>query len=231
MRNALAYPLILAAWFVLQTAAVHADGCRADQHGGLVCGEGERAMRVFAGTISPSKAYAFAWRSSAGLPSGRDLPSGEIENVLIRLADGAVLAKLGGEYWETGEMRANRYDLIAAWSPDSRAVIEVANSRWDTDSLALYLLDGAAAAKLDLRALVEPAMKAKLPPRKRESNSFRVREDLPVELDARGRASFTAMLYVPKTDPSHNYRVRADVATTAGKPAARIVSMQRVKAD
>ena len=77
-------------------------------------------MRVVADTISPSKNYAFAWRSEQGLPSGRDQPPTGVENLLIRIADGAVLAKLGGEYWATGDMRANRYDLLAAWSPDSQ---------------------------------------------------------------------------------------------------------------
>ena len=188
-------------------------------------------MRVFADTTSPSKKYAFAWRSAEGLPSGRDLPSKSVENVLIRRADGAVLTKLGGEFWETGEMRANRYDLLAAWSPDSRAVIEVANSRWDSDAFVYYLIDGATVTTFDLRALVEPAMKAKLPAREREFNSFRVREDLPVTLDARGHARFTAMVYLPKSEPSLNYKVQVDIASTNGKPSARIVSMQRVKAD
>ncbi|WP_156433991.1 hypothetical protein [Bradyrhizobium retamae] len=106
-------------------------------------------MRVFADTISPSKNYAFAWRSAQGLPSGQDVPA-DVENVLIRVTDGAVLTTLSGTHWETGEIRANRYELIAAWSPDSRAVVEVANSRWESDSFAYYLIHGAAATKLDL---------------------------------------------------------------------------------
>ncbi len=144
------------------------------------------------------KNFAFAWRSAEGLPSGRDLPPNSVENVLIRVSDSVVLAKLGGEYWATGEMRANRCDLLAAWSPDSRAVIEVANSRWETDSFVHYLLEGATVAKVDPHALVEPVMKARLPKAKCEINSFRVRADLPVTLDARGHARFTAMVYVPK---------------------------------
>ncbi len=96
------------------------------------------------------------WRRGA-----RFRPDG-VENILIRLADGAVLARLGGTYWANGEMRANRDDVTAAWSPDSRAVIEVSNDRWDTYSLAYYAVDRAdKAAALDLRALVEPALKAK----------------------------------------------------------------------
>ena len=89
--------------------------------------------------------------------------------------------------------------------------IEAANSRWDTDSLVYYLLEGATATTLDLRALVEPAMKAKLPPKKRESNSFRVREDLPVKLDASGHARFSAMLYVPKGKTSFDHKVQVDI--------------------
>ena len=190
-----------------------AEVCNADRHGGIVCGDGDKAMRVIDETTSPSGKSAFAWRSADGVAPGGQIPPADIENILIRLSDGAVLAKLGGVYWATGEMRANRYDVVAAWAPDSRAVIEVSNDRWDTYSLAYYALDhGDKAAALDLRALVEPALRAKLPPSKRESYSFRVREDLPVKLDSRGRAQFTAMLYVPKAETSLDFSVRLDVA-------------------
>jgi hypothetical protein len=230
VRRALTFPVLLVAWCVAQTTAMRADSCVTDRHDGLVCGEGKDAVRIFADTTAPSKKFAFAWRSPDGLPSGRDIPQG-VENVLIRLADGAVLTKLGGEYWTTGEMRANRYELLAAWSPDSRAVIEVANSRWDSDSFAYYLLDEAAVTKLDLRALVEPVMKAKLPARKREFSSFRVREELPVTLDARGHIGFTAMVYLPKSEASLDYEMRVDISSKNGKPTARIASMRRVKSD
>lgn len=128
-------------------------------------------------------------------------------------------------------MRANRYQLVAVWSPDSRSVVEVANSRWDSDSFAYYRIDGAAAAKLDLRALVEPVMKARLPPRKREGNSFSVRTDRSLTLDARGRLRFTAMLYVPKSETSNDYQIQVNIRTTGGKPSAQVVAMRRVKAD
>lgn len=230
MRSALTFPVILLALYASQTAAVRGEACTADQRGGLVCGTGKGALRVFANTTSPSRNYAFAWRTAQGLPSGDETPN-DVENVLIRLTDGMVLATLGGTYWETGEMRANRYDLLAAWSPDSQAVIEVANSRWDSDSFAYYRIDGATATRLDLRALVEPVMMARLPPRNRQGNSFRVREDLPVTLDARGRVRFTAMLYVPKGETSNDYKVQVNVRTTGGKPSAQVVSMRRAKSD
>ena len=230
MHRAPAASLVLVAFFALQAPAALAQACAADQHGGLVCGAGKTAMRVVDDTISPSKNYAFAWRGEQGLSVGDPPPPG-VENLLVRLSDGAVLAKLGGEYWATGEMRANRYELAAAWSPDSRSVIEVANSRWDSDSFAYYRIDGATAVKLDLRALVEPVMTARLPPRNRQGNSFRVRTDLPLTLDARGRVRFTAMLYVPKGETSNDYQVQVNVRTTGGKPSAQVVSLRRVKAD
>jgi hypothetical protein len=187
-------------------------------------------MRVIDKTMSPSGKFAFAWRSAGGVAPGGQIPPDGVENMLIRVADGAVLAKLGGTYWANGEMRANRYDLVAVWSPDSRAVIEVSNDRWDTYSFAYYAVGREEeAAALDLRALVEPALKAKPPPSKRESHSFRVREDLPVKLDAGGRAQFTAMLYIPKAETSLDYGVRVDIALRQGKPTARIVSMQRTR--
>jgi hypothetical protein len=228
MRRALVFPLLFIALAVQSLTAVHAQACVADQDGDLVCGEGKAAMRVVADTTSPSKNYAFAWRSEQGLPSGRDLPPPGVENLLIRITDGAVLAKLGGQYWATDEMRANRYDLLAAWSPDSRSVVEVANSRWDSDSFAYYRIDGATATRLDLRALVEPVLTARLPPRNREGNSFRVHEDLPVTLDARGRLRFTAMLYVPKGETSSDYVVQVNIRDRGGKLSAQVVSARRV---
>lgn len=226
MRSALTFPVILIALCALQTAAVRAGACVADQNGDLVCGAGQTASRVFADTTSPSKGYAFAWRTAQGLPSGRDAPSG-VENVLIRVSDGTVLATLGGTHWETGEMRANRSELMAAWSPDSRSVVEVANSRWDSDSFAYYRIDGATATRLDLRALVVPVLTARLPVRNREGNSFRVHEDLPVTLDARGRLRFTAMLYVPKGETSNDYVVQVNIRDRAGKLTAQVVSVRR----
>ena len=84
MRSALTFPLLLLALYVPQTVAVRAEACVANQSGDLVCGAGKSASRVFADTTSPSKRYAFAWRTAQGLPSGRDAPD-NVENVLIRV--------------------------------------------------------------------------------------------------------------------------------------------------
>jgi hypothetical protein len=222
------FVLVTAFWLSLVPARA---GCAPDPDGALICGEGKDAVSVFTDTISPSKKLAFGWRTPGGLPSGRNLPSDSVENVLLRLDDGVVLSKLGGEFWSSGQMIANRYEQLAAWSPDSRAVVEVANSRWDSDSFAYYAIDGDKVTKIDLRALVEPVVKAKLPASRREGQSFRVRQNLPVKLDARGHLSFTVMLYVPKQDPILDYAVAVDITRKGGAPAARIASIRRAKVD
>ncbi len=222
---------IIIALIVLQLPAgrARADDCKADAAGGLVCGQGPQAFRVIAETTSPSREYAFAWRSSRGFPVGQDVPPPDIENLLVRLKDASVLIRLGGEYWSTGESRANRYDLLSAWSPDSSAVVEIASSRWETDSFKYYRLDGATVRSLDLRALVEPAMRKRLPRAERDSRAFRVREDLPIRLDGRNHLRFTAMLYVPKGDESLDLLLELEIGTSRKMPSAQILSMRRVR--
>ena len=76
---------------------------------------------------------------------------------------------------------------------------------------SITCLKGATATTLDLRALVEPAMKAKLPPKKRESNSFRVREDLPVKLDASGHARLAQCFMCRREKRASTYKVQIDI--------------------
>ena len=226
-------PFILAClFFVWQPAAARA-GCLTDQYGGLVCGDDKDAVRVFDDTTAPSKKYAFAWRCEVGLPICSKEPGGDVEHVLIRLPDGEVLGSLPGDYWDTGARHANRYEVFAAWSPDSRAAVEGSNGRWDTDAFAYFAVDGGKATKLDLLALVSPTIKAKLPASRREGHAFRVRNELPIKLDAHGRLGFTVMLYVPKqdVDAELDFAVTVDITTKGGKPVARIASARRVKVD
>jgi hypothetical protein len=42
---------------------------------------------------------------------------------------------------------------------------------------------------------------------------------------------FTAMLYVPKSETSNDYKVVVNVRTQGGKPSAQVVSMRRANAD
>jgi hypothetical protein len=220
---------IIAAASTTAVAAGAEAPCVPDQHQSFICGTGQGAIRVFPETIAPSGKLAFGWRTPKGLPSGASEPSGAVENVLIRLPDGAVLGTLGSTYWASGEMRANRRDLIAAWSPDSRAVVEVENSRWETESLRFHGIGDGDVVSLDLRDLVERAV-SQAAGGAAKGRVFRVREDLPVKLDSGGHLSFAAILFFPKSEEAAlGFRLELMVKTVRSSAAARVVSIQRAK--
>jgi len=207
-------------------------GCVADQHDGIVCGEGKDAARVIDDTTSPDKKLAIAWRCSAGMPADEKEPAGDVEDVIIRLADGQVLGRLGGQYWKTGTMRPNRDEFYASWSPDSRAVVEVANARWDTTAFAYYAIDGSKSTKVDLLPLVSPAIMAKIPASQRQTRVFRVLAEEELKVDNRGRLGFKTMIFVPKQEETErHFAVSVAISTKNGQPTARIEQIRSVKAN
>jgi len=207
-------------------------GCVADQHDGIVCGEGKDAARVIDDTTSPDKKLAIAWRCSAGMPADEKEPAGDVEDVIIRLADGQVLGRLGGQYWNTGTMRPNRDEFYASWSPDSRAVVEVANARWDTTAFAYYAIDGSKSTKVDLLPLVSSAIMAKIPASQRQTRVFRVLAEEELKVDNRGRLGFKTMIFVPKQEETErHFAVSVTISTKIGQPTARIEQIRSVKAN
>jgi hypothetical protein len=137
--------------------------CKPDQFNGLTCGEGPGAARVIAGTISPSKKIAFAWREPGKAPT-EEPNIYQVESVLLWLHDGTALAISPGDYWDTGTVRANRYDFHAIWSPNGRLVIELTDFRWSTETLRLYSLGGQGrpVLSLDLKPIMELAVRKQL---------------------------------------------------------------------
>lgn len=228
MRNASIILAILA--FSLPSACEAA--CIADQHGGLVCGEGKDAARIIDGTTSPSKKLAIAWRCSAGMPADAKEPAGDVEDVIVRLEDGMVLGKLGAQYWDTGRMRPNRDEFFAGWSPDSRAVVEVSNARWDTRAFAYYAVEGSKTTKVDLLSLVSSAAKAKIPANLRQMRVFRVLAEEGMKVDDRGRLGVTVMLYEPKQEETErHFAVSVAISAKNSQPTARVEQIRSVKAN
>jgi hypothetical protein len=222
--------IVLASLAVLLPSLCEA-ACVADQHGGVICGEGKDAARIIDDTTSPDKKLAIAWRCSAGMPADEKEPAGDVEDVIIRLADGQVLGKLGGDYWNTGTMRPNRDEFYASWSPDSRAVVEVATGRWETTAFAYYAIDGSKATKVDLLSLVTSAAKAKLPAKLRQTHVFRVLAEEGMKVDDRGRLGFNILLFVPKQEPERNFAVSVAISNKNGQPAGRVEQILSKKAN
>jgi len=113
--------------------------------------------------ISPSKKIAFAWREPGKAPT-EEPNIYQVESVLLWLHDGTALAISPGDYWDTGTVRANRYDFHAIWSPNGRLVIELTDFRWSTETLRLYSLGGQGrpVLSLDLKPIMEQAVRKQL---------------------------------------------------------------------
>jgi hypothetical protein len=51
------------------SAQAETGPCKPDAFEGVTCGDGPGAARVIAGTVSPSKQMAFAWRAPGTAPT------------------------------------------------------------------------------------------------------------------------------------------------------------------
>src|SRR5579864_5833012 len=128
----------------------------------LICGKGNGAARVIVKTISPSKRLAFAWRLAKRPPGAvPDDNADDLENFVIRIADGAVLAKSHGAYWDLGTKIAKAY-LMTAWSPDSRLLVKV-EQRAESVSAEVFSFasDDAVVGPVDFTNVVKTALQAK----------------------------------------------------------------------
>lgn len=137
----------------------------------LLCGSGDGAARVILKTLSPSKRLAFAWRNANEPPTTRPEENDpNLQNFVVRLDDGAVLARSHGAYWDLGTKIAKAY-LMSAWSPDSHLLIKV-EQRADSASAELFSFgeNDAAIGPFDLVNVVKPAVMAKMTNSKQTSN-------------------------------------------------------------
>jgi hypothetical protein len=124
------------------TAAALAAGCAVEGFT-TVCHKGDRELRMIKNTISPSGRYGIAWQvpTDASVETWDDgseiSDTGSIKNVLVRLPDGKPVAKLAGEHFGD-HPRYNHREIVATWSPDSRYVAILNQSKWSTDVSDVY---------------------------------------------------------------------------------------------
>jgi hypothetical protein len=129
----------------------------------LICGSGDGAARAIVKTISPSKRLAFAWRLANRPPTDRpDENDPNLENIIVRIADGAVLAKSHGSYWDLSTKIAKAF-LFTAWSPDSRLLVKVEQrAGFASAELFSFLQDDSTIGPFELVKIIEPVMLAQM---------------------------------------------------------------------
>jgi hypothetical protein len=151
------------------------------------------------------------------------------EFLLVRLADGAVLAKAPTDYFRNAKAHANRRDEAASWSPDSRMVVRQYDTRYDTEALTLYRIgaDGNLAGATDLLKIASPTVRSKLNGLGRDVRSYAFSiGDEGRTLSNDGTLRFSVALFVIKTDIQYDF----DVTMAVGKDgAARVVSIEKSK--
>ena len=216
--------------------------CKPDEFKGLVCGEGIGSARVIEGTTSPSGRLAFAWRSKSSAPHDllTDREHYDLESLLIRLTDGAVLAAGKGEFWDTGEVHVNRHETHVAWSPDSRFAVEVQDFRWWTPALRAYAIGaGDKILALDLKAIIEPATRKYLTKSGEKEEQFYFAifgiyngEPPHITIDNRGLIKAVVMMEIPRPETSYvMLDVTAKVIARDGTLTVRDITIRDSKVE
>jgi hypothetical protein len=133
------------------TPAAAAAACALEGYT-FVCHKGERELRVIKNTIAPSGRYGVAWQvpTDASVETWDDgseiSDTGSIKNFLVRLGDGVPVARLAGDHFGD-HPRYNHREVVATWSPDSRYVAILNQSKWMTDVSEVYLVSDKGAPK------------------------------------------------------------------------------------
>jgi len=214
---------------VLTHAGAGTGACKPDEFEGVTCGQGEGAVRLIPDTTSPSKRLAIGWRNTAGAPTEEPEEGNTLENVLVRLQDGAVLSKLKGQVWATGKTRANRRDEAAVWSSDSRRLIEFYSTRFDTDVIDLYAIgpDDRVSAPFDILKIVDRATKSRISTSREVQRRYSLSVDASsVKIGKDGRVKMSVLLFIPKGEDEHNYDVTLVISNKGNVPSARLVSVR-----
>lgn len=230
-------PTTFIAGFLLaySTLPAHAEmgPCKQDEKRDvLICGSGNGAAIVIRDTLSPSGRLALAWRTPEAPPTVQP-DWDKIELLVLRVADGAILSRGKTEYWDTGEGHVNRFEEFAYWSPDSRLMLRSYHTRYSTDVVELYAFgaDDALTGPLDLRQILDAAVRARLKSRVKNADAYDFYlssikdEETPAAIDDRGNIRAEVMYWIPKKGSYHYYTVKARVTRAKGALAARIVSI------
>ena len=202
--------------------------CKRDARETPLCGSGKGAGRVIRNTVSPDQKFALAWRDPDKDPGDVTEDNADLELLLIRLADGVVLAKADTDYFRNPGVAANRREEFAIWSPDSRMVIRKLDLRYGTGEFTLYRIgaDGALAGDIDLTKIVEPAMRAHLRQIGRGPADYMLSVGEST-LGNDGTLRFPVAMFVVKKETEVDYKVEMKVTPGKAPLRARIVSIRK----
>jgi hypothetical protein len=237
-RLALALIFALAIASTLAGAAqAQVAPCVPDGHNGLVCGTGIGGARVVDGSVSPSKRFALAWSSKKTGPLDQNVDNWpyDLEDMVIRIADGAVLARVPGIFFDTGQLHSNHESETGSWSPDSHYLVESVQDRYATPRFELYAIepDDRLIGPVDLNKIVEPVLRARLRASGRDDKGYYLQllEDSHtgnpvITVDRHGVIRTQAMLHVAHSELQRTYDVALKIVQKGSALDAKLVSVK-----
>jgi hypothetical protein len=205
--------------------------CIPDDRGSLTCGNGVSSARVIPKTNSPSNRLALAWRLTSSAPGYQlheDNP--DLESLIVRIADGAVLAKSRGTYWDMGDRYAKAQYLTAAWSPDSRLLIRMAGKGDAPHSAELFAFaqDDSITGPFDLVKVLDPAVRAEMKGVKDvDGYTFRISHMPSMTIDDQGLIHASVFMETRDSGNERIYKLTAQVMRTATSFDAKVLSISR----
>jgi hypothetical protein len=201
--------------------------CRAAAEETMICGSGDGAAKLIQKTTSPSKRLGLGWRLTDRPPTYQpDDHDSHLENLIVRIEDGAVLAKTRGSYWHTGG-RTAKANNIASWSPDSRYLIAGVESV-DSESVELFWIaqNDSVTGPLDLVKVLEPAVRAQMRGIKNSNDyTFRISYLPSISIDNAGLITASVYMSERESKEGPGYHLTAQVIHSADSLEATVLSI------
>lgn len=229
-RHATAHAIALMALALWSgTVPAKMGPCWPDGYGNFFCGEGDGAARIIPKTTSPSHRLALAWRLNNRPPTIRPNEGDpDLESLIVRIEDGAILAKSRGVYWNTGDRYAPRQYLRAAWSPDSRLLIRTAGRVGVPDLAELFAFaeDDGIIGPFDLAKVLDPAVRAEMKS-VRDADQYSLRFSYKPEPSIDDQGLIHASVYTTAPDSSDGpiYDLTAQVTRAVNSLDAKVVAI------
>ncbi len=230
-RIAIAAIAVTALGFLVLPVRSEMGPCRRDGQESSYCGEGEGAARIIPETTSPSHRLALAWRMTNRSPTIRPNDNDpDLESLVVRTEDGAILAKSRGFYWNLGERYAPRQYLRAAWSPDSRLLIRTAGRLGVPDSAELFAFteDDGVIGPFDLTKVFDPAVRAQMKGVK-DANEYSLRFSYKPEptIDDQGLIHASVFTEARDSRDGPSYDLTAQAARVAHSLDVKVLSVSQ----
>jgi len=231
-RKSTAIALAFAALVIAPSIARAEIGpCIPDDRGSLTCGNGVSSARVIPKTTSPSNRLALAWRLTSSAP-GYQLHEGnpDLESLIVRIADGAILAKSQGTYWNMGDRYAKAQYLTAAWSPDSHLLIRMAGKGDAPHSAELFAFaqDDGVTGPFDPVKVLDPAVRAEM----KDINDvdkyvFKISTQPSMTIDDQGLVHASVFMVARESGDERIYKLTVQVTRAANSLDAKVLSISR----